>query len=284
LLKPRTEIERELVNELAGPGFTGSFELGEPRAANTEVKQLTLDMAVSRFGVAGSLASVLETRTDLAVGAGWVTYARWPSETCEGVATDAFVVDESSDRGAASGAAIVEHLAPDAARYVDWDDGEQAALNLALEPDSRGCVEFSAYEPGMIAYYSASVEASSDDGRLEFTGNGDLRAHYDGDGELMYATIGVSATPSMDEVAALMATSVEEAEQLAAEYDQLELSFSQTFEMDTSQGFIRLLGATIPDCISNPVPPEPMQSGDGGGAPGCEGIDQQVLFEGTWTP
>jgi hypothetical protein len=219
---------------------------------------------------------------DSAVSAGWVSYARWPTQTCEGVSSNAFVVDENSDAEGASADAIVEQLVPDAERSVDWGDGEESTLSLAVLPMSTGCVEFDPYEEGLTAYYPATVEASSDDGRLELTGEGNLRASFDAEGELSYATIQVDQVPSSEQVAALMASSVDEAEQLASEYDELELSLTQTFDVNGSMGYVRLLGAIIPDCIKNP--PEPMQDENGGGSEGCMGIDQQVVFEGTWTP
>lgn len=262
--------------------FEGSFEIGEPRAANTSVKQLTLDLMVSRFGVAGSVSSVLESSSDGAVSASWVTYARWPVETCEGAGPNTFVVDEDSNAGEVSADAIVEQLAPDAERSIEWEDGEQALLSLTVSPDSTGCVEFDPYQDAMTALYPASVEASSDDGRLDLLGEGSLRAEFDLQGELVYASIEVSAEPTTEQVATLMASSVEEAEQLASQYDDLELTVTQSFDLGMSMGYVRLLGADIPDCLSNP--PEPMENDSGGGAPGCAGIDQQVVYEGNWTP
>jgi hypothetical protein len=271
-----------LNHRLEPEGFNGSFEIGEPHAANTEVKQLVLEMALSRFGVSGSLASVLESRHDDVVSASWVSYARWPEQSCASVWPNAFVVDENSDAGQASAEAIVEQLAPDVERSIDWSTGDPSALTLALTPAATGCVAFDPYEEGLGAYYSATVAANTADTRLDIVAEGELRAQFDAEEALTYANIEVTVSPTSEQVAALMASNVEAAELLAAEYDELELSLRQTFDAGGSMGYVRLLGASIPDCISNP--PEPMQSDSGGGVPGCPGIDQQVVFEGTWTP
>lgn len=263
--------------------FRGSFEIGAPKLDNAEIEQLTLELGLSRFGVRGTLTSILESRSDAAVSATGARYASWPAETCGEPGSQAFALGPSSDAGAVASEAILQQLVPDAARAVDWPAGEQASLNLDVVPDALGCVQFGPHAEGLSVSYAARVEASTQDGRLEFTADGRLEATFDARVELVRAAIRASLVPSLEQVALLLASSEDRAQALADEYAGLELELTQSFDSGTSQGTLRLLGSVVPDCIANPAQPE-QDEDTGGGTPGCSGIDQVSLFETHWTP
>ncbi|WP_148314420.1 hypothetical protein [Sorangium cellulosum] len=256
--------------ELDPDALSGSLVV-TPQREGWALADLTIRGGMAAGASWGSIDARLEYSDGEAVGAGFRSFASWPTaETC---ARGGLPLPLDTALLAFSAADVLAENAEVAATFT-WDQGTTTRIALSLEAaDDVACVSLGGEfdEAGMRI--PARLHLVTEDGRVDLETDVDVYALADAEGRLVdasFQSVRMRGVAPDDFEATYGITGFD-----ASGYDEASPIVRGTFTGGSSTGALEVLGLTVPECVRDPA------SNPGGG---CEGIDSTELGGGTWAP
>ncbi|WP_437336220.1 hypothetical protein [Sorangium sp. So ce394] len=256
--------------ELDPDALSGSLVF-TPQREGWALADLTIRGGMAAGASWGSIGARLEYSDGEVTGAGFRSFASWPTaETC---ARGGLPLPLDTALLAFSAADVLAENAEVAATFT-WDPGTTTRIALSLEAaDDVACVSLGGEFDEAGVRIPARLHLVTEDGRVDLETDVDVYALADAEGRLVdasFQSVHLRGVAPDDFEATYGITGFD-----VSGYDEASSTVRGTFTGGSSTGALKVLGLTVPECVSDPA------SNPGGG---CEGIDITELGGGTWAP